>query len=254
VLALDTLTITGGARVTLLDADANREDRVGRLMVDRLEISGSSLLTHPYSTLTSLFGLDLVVAGDLIVYATSRIDLSARGYLGGRRGDNNANEGRTLDNASGSTRRNGGSHGGLGGLGNTGGTVNDLYGEAANPFQLGSGGGSDVGAAGSGGGRLRVTADRILLDGSVVANGGTGSTFGGGGSGGGLHLVAGELSGTGQIRADGGSGASQSGGGGGGRVATYFPAGDFNPANISAAGGGGADSGGPGTLVIGATP
>ena len=55
-------------------------------------------------------------------------------------------EGRTLGNTSvgGSTRRNGGSYGGLGAIGNLGGSANATYGDFLNPNELGSGVGFSI--------------------------------------------------------------------------------------------------------------
>ena len=62
-----------------------------------------------------------IATGLLDIDATSRIDVTGRGYLGGRTAENAANEGRTLGNVAGSSERNGGSYGGLGAVGNSSG-------------------------------------------------------------------------------------------------------------------------------------
>jgi hypothetical protein len=94
--------------------------------------------------------VELIVDDTLTIDASSHVDVSDRGYLGGLRDSNNGQSGRTLNNTSngGSTRRNGGSYGGAGGFGNAGGTVNVLYGTSQDPDAPGSGGGSDSGPAG----------------------------------------------------------------------------------------------------------
>ena len=79
----------------------------------------------------------------LNVDATSKIDVSARGYLGAYEGGNNSTNGRTLNNATGSVYNNGGSYGGVGAISNWGGSVNGAYGDLLNPNETGSGGGGN---------------------------------------------------------------------------------------------------------------
>jgi hypothetical protein len=79
-------------------------------------ITNNARLTHPFTTTDSQFGLDLSVSNSVTVDVSSQIDVSTRGYLGGLSGGNNSQSGRTLGNTTvnASTRRNGGSYGGLG--------------------------------------------------------------------------------------------------------------------------------------------
>jgi hypothetical protein len=225
----------------------------GRLTLGSLELRNGSVLTHPGATTTTTPRLDIVV-GRLTVDATSRIDVSGRGYLGGWTGGNGGDAGRTLGNGVGSTERNGGSYGGLGGFGNTGGVTGGVYGDARNPNELGSGGASNcVGGNNSGGGLVRVVAGAVELNGQIVADGAgnPGNACAGGGSGGGVRVETGTLDGTGSIRANGGAANGFSaGGGGGGRVAVYTTGGTFDLANVQALGGGGQQQGGPGTIFV----
>ncbi|MEX0741838.1 MAG: hypothetical protein WD079_03515, partial [Phycisphaeraceae bacterium] len=191
--------------------------------------------------------------GALVISTNSRIDVSARGYLGGRSEANNGNRsGRTLGNTivGGSNARNGGSYGGLGAFGNLEQGVNATYGSYADPNEVGSGGGSDQGAGGNGGGLVRITANTMALDGQILANGGNGGFTGGGGSGGGIKITTGTLTGEGVVRANGGGGDNtHGGGGGGGRIAVYYDvAPGFSFANLEAQGGSGLNIGGPGTI------
>jgi hypothetical protein len=158
--------------------------------------------------------------------------------------------GNTTDGAS--TRRNGGSYGGIGGLGNAEQNPSSAYGSFRDPNELGSGGGSDSGPGGNGGGLIRITADTVALNGQLSANGVDGSTFSGGGSGGGIKIVTATLRGTGSIRANGGGSASQAGGGGGGRIALYYAdATGFAFTNVQAYGGRvGFHEGTPGTIYL----
>lgn len=251
--AVDRLVIRDGARVEFLDADRARVDRSGRMSAANLDLLGGAQLAHPATTLTNLFGLDLNVSGSVTVDATSSIDVSDLGYLGGLRVENAGSiAGRTLGQALGSTARNGGSYAGWGALGDLAAsepTVNPLYGDPRNPADLGSGGGSDAGPAGSGGGRLRLQSGELQLDGRILADGGAGSRYAGGGSGGSLLIRANTLRGGGAISAKGGPGGSQSGGGGGGRIAVlYGIASGTVTDHLEATGGVGLRTGGPGTV------
>src|SRR5207247_967402 len=129
--------------------------------------------------------------------------------------------------------------------------VNNIYGDYRDPNELGSGGGSDSGAGGNGGGLVRITAQQMAIDGTIAADGVAGSRFAGGGSGGGIKIVTGSLSGSGSIHANGGNGAEESGGGGGGRVALFYDtlsASVLN--NVQALGGGGLGGGASGTICL----
>ncbi|GIW39488.1 MAG: hypothetical protein KatS3mg076_0065 [Candidatus Binatia bacterium] len=248
---LDRLQVSSHARLEVVDGDQNRPDRRGLLTATDLMLVDEARLEHPAATLASFFGLEIDVSGTLSIDETSRIDVSGRGFLGGRSGDNTANEGRTLGNVPGSTRRNGGSYGGLGGTGNVAGVSNPVYGDPRNPNEPGSGGASESGAGGNGGGLIRLVAGAIQLDGEIAADGGDGvGLSAAGGSGGAIRIDAGTLAGTGTIHADGGKGhGGAGGGGGGGRVAVYG-ASALDPADITAAGGTGFQPGEPGTVVV----
>ncbi len=245
--------VQGGAMVELADVDLARADRRGWLHAGTVAILGSSLLTHPAATMVSQFGLELSVDDKLTVETNSRVDVTARGYLGGRSGDNIGEAGLTLDNSTvnGSSRRNGASYGGSGAFGNAGGTINSIYGMWENPNDPGSGGGSDNSPGGSGGGLIRIAANNLLLEGQILANGRNGSTYAGGGSGGGIKLNVGTLAGGGSIAANGGGAGSLSGGGGGGRIAIYYTdASTFSIGNVAVASGVGSASGVNGTIFL----
>ena len=175
-----------------------------------VHVLAGATLRHSATSTSTEYRLDLDITDTLIVDASSKIDVSARGYQ----------DGRTLGNTTSGAAREwaGGSYGGFGGR------VYDyptnwVYGDFQNPNELGSGGASSNNQGGSGGGLVRITADRAQLDGSIRANGGSEVT---GGSGGGIWLDVNTLSGTGTISAIGGNGDRHSGGGGGGRVAIYY--------------------------------
>src|SRR5213075_540801 len=78
------------------------------------------------ATGAGVYALDVAVSGSVIIDATSKIDLTAKGYLGRR----------TTGNAV--TTGSGGSYGGFGG--NSSGIRNEVYGDYAHPQDWGSGG------------------------------------------------------------------------------------------------------------------
>ena len=110
-----------------------------RLMVnDTITIDEYGMLTHFDADTAFVSQLDLTV-DNLYIADSGRIDVTGRGYIGGREYDE---RGRTLDNdPNGSTTGAGGSYGGLGGS-YSGAIPNALYGSASYPIDLGSGGGA----------------------------------------------------------------------------------------------------------------
>lgn len=177
--------------------------KVGPFGASDLELINGSVLTTFDATTTEVHELELDVSGTLLVDATSRIDVTGKGYLPGR------TIGNVTDGAA--VGRSGGSHGGLGGVYN--GSTNRVYGDYADPDAWGSGGGNN---GGHGGGLTRITAGTFQLDGQLLADA-TGTNWTGG-AGGGISVAATTLTGGGLISAAGGN---AQGAGGGGRVALY---------------------------------
>ncbi|MBB5058091.1 hypothetical protein HDF16_002797 [Granulicella aggregans] len=155
-----------------------------------------------------------VNAGSVQVDAGSSINADGQGYV--------ANAG-PAGAAAGSSA--GGSYGGLGGTG-AGTAAGAIYGMAATPTDLGSGGGSRCcGAiAGTGGGAIRLIVSGTLTDNGVIsANGGNLVGYqGGGGGGGSVYVTTAGLAGAGVFSATGGTGGEAAGGGG--RIAVYYNA------------------------------
>lgn len=114
----------------------------GPVVADSVSLVTGSTLTH-YSATTSTESKMEIHAASVTIDASSKIDVSRRGYLGGRRGGNSSDTGRRLGNTTsgGSTNSSGGSYGGLGGLYNNGGTSGSSYGSLFDPNELGGGGG-----------------------------------------------------------------------------------------------------------------
>ena len=244
------LTLTG-----TLELNSNAEFiSTQRTLAGTITVTNSSSITHLPTTATSSFKVDMS-AGTFTVDATSKIDVSGRGFLGGRQpGNPFVGRGMTFGFQAGSSGDAGGGYGGLGG-----GPSNTVYGNLADPNEPGSGGGASSGPAGNGGGLIRIAAQTFTLNGSILANGeGGGCCDAGGGSGGGIRIDVGTLTGTGQIRANGQDGKDRAnfggGGGGGGRIAVYFQnMAGFNASSISALGGlgkGGQPNGQNGTVQL----
>src|SRR5207302_4335432 len=128
--------------------------------------------------------LDVTVTDHLYVDGDSGVDVSAKGYLGGwQQSDDhlftNDQAGRTIASGTGANGGASASYGGIAGDG--GGTPNATYGSIANPADFGSGGsgGANSGAPGGHGGGAAilhggsVPADlgRIVVAGSIRADG-----------------------------------------------------------------------------------
>jgi hypothetical protein len=212
-----------------------------------LLLTNGAVLTHsPAPNGEADNRLDLIIASDLAVDATSIIDASAKGY------GTDAGPGAGVSRTSGGSYESGGGHGGPGGNGYGvagGGSYDDLFA----PVQWGSGGGNrflDCACPGGvGGGRIKLNVGGVLmLNGQLSANGQ--SAFASGGAGGSIHILAGMLAGNGSITANGGdAGHGWSGGGGGGRIAIYYGSSIFS-GTLTAFGGFSsyANSGGAGTI------
>ncbi len=202
---------------------------------ESLFILGGATVTHPAATANATSSLDLAVSGDVWVDGTSKIDASGLGYLSGK----------TLSHAGiVGQGESGGSYGGLGA--NDLGAANPVYGDYANPNEMGSGGAS----GGAGGGLIRLSAASMELAGAIRADGqaASGGGYYGGGSGGGIRLDVATLAGNGTVSVNGGSGYYGASGGGG-RLAIYFTdASGFDLANKAMAHGG---DGGQGVGAVG---
>ena len=187
-----------------------------------IDVLGGSDLTTEYGGRR----LDLR-AGALKVDATSRVDMSSRGYGGGEPGYNDSEpEGGAAETAPGQSpavRSYGGSHGGAGGAPSGylypeyGDRPGSTYDDPQNPALPGGGGagGWDTAPGNPGGGVLNVSAGSLQLDGLLAADGSNNngptaddptpfSRTGGAGAGGSVLVHAATLSGSGTVRADGG--------------------------------------------------
>ena len=217
VFATDTWSVPSG--LTLIQEGAIRGSTRASNYIGSLTVSSNALITH---LLGHTNGVQLRVVGTLEVQPGGVIDVTGLGFKGGNSGYGWSSETRGPDGqattAGAATGRSGGSYGSLGE--SLEGTANVLYGFETAPVDLGSGGTYNGGWnwGGNGGGRVDIEAGRMIVNGSILANGADGS-WGGGGSGGSIWLrIAGDFQGTGVIQAQGG-GAYNGGAGGGGRIA-----------------------------------
>lgn len=105
----------------------------------------------------------------------------------------------------------------------------EAYGSAFVVAQPGSSGGGNPNTRGKGGGFLKIYARKVIIDGTVQANGERAqqNSNDGGGSGGGVSIDCFEIDGSGRVQASGGMGSGNGGGGGGGRISVAFQHGSF---------------------------
>ncbi|HWM75638.1 MAG TPA: hypothetical protein VNQ53_17955, partial [Nocardioides sp.] len=242
VYRFDRYTVRGSVRVDSADPIRVAGEQViagtvetsyinaGRLVVK----NGASVTQH--LTLSSTAPESLTIEVDeLVVEAGGSIDVSVRGY---------AKE-VTYPGHQAPVGNNGGSHLGEGGLLTN--PVAETYGSVYFPRENGGGGYGQ----GVGGGAVRITADRVQLDGAVRANGQNECR---GGAGGSVWIQTGALAGTGAIEAKGGKAScGSSGAGGGGAIAVDY--GTLEPgatllANLNAQGDTGPVTGGAGTVYV----
>jgi YD repeat-containing protein len=222
--------------------------------INSITVLSGGVITH---SLRQTAGLVLNVAGVLDVQGSGSIDASAKGLRGGQGVTNNGETFNASDQivagAQGGSSGAGAGYGGLGAASTSGAQSNAAYGLLEDPHHLGSGGGAGGGTAlaGDGGGRVKIAAGSVSLNGSIRANGGAGGGAAGGGSGGAIRIDTGTLSGAGTIQVNGGGTVNASAGtGGGGRVAVYYDTRSFADTNIQAHCGSTGVNGASGTIYL----
>src|SRR5205814_3249947 len=147
---------------------------------------------------------NITTTGTIYVACDGSIDATGRGYVGEQ----------TILGEVASARGSGGSHMGHGGFdsgANPAGAYGSSYGNVKHPSELGGGGGYTYGA--TGGGRVRLIPNTLVLDGAIRANAANAGNQGGA-AGGSVWITAGKISGDGSIEAKAGSGGYSAGGGG----------------------------------------
>jgi len=224
----------------------------GRLTVNRPVTVMGDLTLAVGSTLDAdarITTCDVTVSGVFDVRGT--INLTGRGHPPGMSPDPV-----TQQIVSNVPALQGGSHGGRGG----GATPRAVYGDQDDPDDLGSGGGFGSNGAstpgGSGGGRIRIVAGTLRLDGSIIADGTdallvSGPADGGGGAGGSINITATTFEGMGLIAARGGRNLDSCCGGGfggaGGRIAVNYTTSTFTGTLTATPGSAAAGAGNEGT-------
>ncbi len=246
VLQIPTVATFTNVSLTSGGAAADADSRLTIPDGMTLGLVGSSIYANVSSTFASL-----------TIDATSSIDATGKGCIGGRISSGTHAYGPDLTtgvctiatSGYGHHSYGGGAHGGAGGGFSDWGAIaqTTTYGSSTLPILLGSGGGrpNEGFGGGNGGGRLHlIVTGTLTIGGSIKSNGGiaqaTGSG-GGGGSGGSIYIRAAALAGGGSILVSGGSAVINGGGGGGGRIALYYGSlGAFSLSNISSLAGSGA--------------
>ncbi len=195
-----------------------------------IHLKNGGVLTTPVASTTFTQGITLT-AITIIVDEGSRIDVSGKGL----QAETNTNY------------YSGGSHGGEGGVYSPYPLIGATYGSYQEPIAFGRGGcdgsGSCTTSSYRGGGAIKIIANTLTLEGTMLANGDSAPTSvnSGGGAGGSIWLEVGAINsstGKGELHANGGNAANAGGGGGGGRIALYYQVLSGIPAeNLSALGG-----------------
>ncbi|MFV8781664.1 LamG-like jellyroll fold domain-containing protein, partial [Microbulbifer sp. SA54] len=179
--------------------ELSRDETWGKVSV----INGGSIShVSDLSLLPAMKGVALE-AREIYVEEGSAIDVSYRGQ--GPNGDVGG--------------LSGGSYGGLGGT--NGSTTNPTFGSELQPDDFGIGGKTNDNLYSRGGGAIRLIAEDLILNGSLLAHGQQNSN--GGGAGGSIWVESGLLRvGAKALIAANGAHGSNGGGGGGGRIALYY--------------------------------
>ena len=169
-----------------------------------MTINSGGTLTHTANDTADTYAVNVNVSGTVTVNSGGSINVSRKGYsVGNGPGKGQGGVGSNI----------GAGHGGYGNGYN--GTFGGVYGSITQPFESGSGGSN----SGVGGGRVKVTANTLVNNGSINAQGGgSGYTYGAGGAGGSIWIDTGTITGTGTMDVTGGN----SKGAGGGRIALYY--------------------------------
>jgi hypothetical protein len=214
----------------------------GTLFLRSLFVGSNAWFTTPMTTVLSgtISNVTIQAGGGIIADGRSLIGIPKAGVTSGG--------GAT----SGST---GGGGGGAGNGGNGLGIATGGIGTSSRFLSATDGGGTGAGPSsaplgGLGGGVILLTIpNKLILDGSISANGiGGGGLSSGGGGGGSIYLKAKTITGTGFVSANGGPGVGGSGGGGGGAIELLTDTNLFT-GPVTAFGGSGATFGGAGVIL-----
>lgn len=215
--ALTAFTMSGGSLIF--------SNWTTRLVADEIALNGGSI-THAVCDTNATPGnisrvhIECV---NLYVAASAAINVAEKGYRGA------LDAGKYGQGSGGSRDYGGASHGGHGGVGAIATHTGPIYGSYLAPVDPGSGGGARAvnEPGGHGGGAVRIEATgRVVLNGTINADGQAVVRNNGGGAGGSIFITCETFVATnGTLRAQGGN-TRQSGGtgygGGGGRIAVVY--------------------------------
>jgi len=233
----DSQTVLAGMTVTIpgnLVIQSGGDVTTQRLESGTLNITGNLTIESGGKLSMNLANL---IASTLDIQAGGSIDVTGKGYLGGKvngASGQGPSPGIGDSNSSGA----GAGHAGVGANGvwsttRLGGQT--IYGSKTNPVDYGSGGGAgDELDAGDGGGIAKITVTNLIVNGDILANGSNGAFSGccdhaGGGSGGSLWITASNsITGSGTISVKGGDSYGSGGAGSGGRLAIYQTANTYS--------------------------
>jgi len=206
----------------------DQEVTVGGLVI----LNGAKIVHTATPSATSPKSVQLRVNGATYVGCGGAIDVTGRGYPAGTTYPGHVNR----------TSASGGSHLGEGG---PYAVVAETFGSVYFPQENGGGG-----EFYRGGGAIHIRAERVQVDGSILANGQPGNRLGAGGS---VWIETASLGGTGTIEAKGGSSTDSYGSGGGGAISIFYAT--LDPAStlldhLNAQGGATGITGGAGTIYL----
>lgn len=231
------------------------------LIATNVTIESGGTINHAASTTNSVPGNTnrvWIIASNVTVNVNGAIDVTSKGYAGGRYNYTPPMGEGPGGGASQSDRGGGGGHGGAGGDSNKGTAGGGTYGSVTAPMTLGSGGGGGNGFGGAGGGAVLIDASGVVqVNGQIIADGGSINAQRGCGAGGSIYIQCHTFDGSGTLSAKGGGPNTHSGGGGGGRIAIAYDSEaqastGSAPVTITVAGGtaSNAEAGGDGTIHV----
>ena len=239
-----TVTVTGNVNLPAITAQTLTI--VGNVATTTITtkdvtVKAGATLSHRAIAGNGTQSLTVNATGTVTVEATGAIDASGRGYPTGY----------SYPGVGVPGDRTGGSHVGYGGLAY--GSLGAVFGSVYQPGEAGGGGSAANGfyQGSAGGGVVRIVAQAVGNDGSILANGWT--SVNGTGAGGSIWIKTGALTGTGSIQVRGGEAGSGNGTGSGGAIAIeYTSASGSVLTNLLARGGNGAAGrlGGAGTIYV----
>lgn len=222
-----------------------------------LNVTGSTLQHTLLASTIHVQGFGLVTASNLLVQATSRLQVDLNGNLAADATGFANDQGPNADSRAAAGSAAGGSHAGLGGQGTVGNSRTLPFGSILRPATAGAGGTSGTVTGGFGGGVLRIETPDLLVDGVISSlgqstTGPLSSSSAGAGAGGSVWIRTTSLRGFGRIDVSGGSALRVGGGGSGGLMLAEYATAQSTAwfGQMVAAGGTGSSEPGAAGLVL----